>query len=191
MPSAPTSNRALLFFFLLVLVLCSGCQDKWLRIFLDGVPEPEIQEEAASEQTVQPQAEQPAAQEAKPAIIMASRHPDYVARRCDRCHDIKSVNYLTSEKREICFSCHQREKFEGTFIHGPVAVGDCLVCHHPHESINGKLLQLAGNDLCFKCHRSEKLSQVEEHSRMEDTGCLVCHLPHVSDNRFFLKDSSL
>jgi len=191
MPSAPISNRALLFVFLLVLVLGSGCQEKWLRIFLDGVPEPESQEEVETAQIPQGEHEQPEVQASKPVITMASRHPDYTAKRCSRCHDTKSMNYLTSEKKEICFSCHRREEFEGAFIHGPVAVGDCLACHHPHESLNENLLQLAGNDLCFKCHQPETLSQVEEHSRMEDTSCLVCHLPHVSDNRFFLKDSSL
>ncbi|MFC2163971.1 cytochrome c3 family protein [Acidobacteriota bacterium] len=191
MPSVHISSRALILFFLLYLILFNGCKDKWLRVFVDGVPEPESQEEVVTVPGAQPEIVQPTGKEMKPVVTMLSRHPDFVEKKCNRCHDTKSVTYLTAEKREICFSCHKREKFEGKFIHGPVAVGDCLVCHHPHESKNSKLLQIVGNDLCFKCHKPEKVGQIKDHNREDLQDCLVCHLPHVSANRFFLKDSSL
>lgn len=191
MPSVRISSRALLLFFLLYLIFFSGCKNEWLKVFFDGVPEPESQEEVGTVPSAQPEAIQPTGKERKPSVTMTSRHPDYVGKKCDRCHDTRSANYLTAEKREICFSCHKKEKFEGGFVHGPVAVGDCLVCHHPHESKNGKLLQLVGSDLCFKCHKPEAVRLIRNHDREDFEDCLKCHLPHVSDNQFFLKDSFL
>ncbi|MBN1223274.1 MAG: hypothetical protein JXB23_08480 [Candidatus Aminicenantes bacterium] len=160
-------------------------------MFFDGVPDPESKEEQTITPT--PSTDPALSSEARQrsAVIMISQHPDYSGKKCDRCHDRTSSNYLTADKKAICYSCHKREKFKGAFVHGPVAVGDCLACHHPHESRIKKLLRSEDSDLCFKCHKPELIRQIKDHDREDYLGCSRCHLPHISDNRFFVKDSSI
>ena len=188
MPSARVFGKGLLVFFCVLLIGCSSeSRHKTLKIFFDGVPDPEAQE--TQETAIASEAESgvpgPAAVPAVPA--MRSRHPDYRVKRCSRCHDRAAANFLVADKKRICYVCHQEAKFQGEFVHGPVAVGACLSCHHPHESKLEKLLTGAGEDLCFKCHKTEDLAQSEVHQKNRALACGECHDPHVGTNRFFLK----
>ena len=188
MPLARVFGRGLLLLLFALLIGCSSeSRHKTLKIFFDGVPDPDAQEtqEAAPSPKAEPGAPGPAA--APLAPVMKSRHPDYQVNRCSRCHDRAAANFLVAEKKEICFVCHQEAKFQGEFVHAPVAVGACLSCHHPHESKLEKLLTGSGQDLCFKCHKTEDLAQSEVHQKNHTLACAECHDPHVSTNRFFLK----
>ncbi|GFE59873.1 cytochrome c3 family protein [Geobacter sp. AOG2] len=86
--------------------------------------------------------------------------------------------------RESCVtaSCHAAI---GTlkFVHGPVAVGDCLTCHvkkgkHSFQPINDV------TKLCISCH---DLSNGATHLHDMRTLCTKCHDPHQSDRNFQLR----
>jgi predicted CXXCH cytochrome family protein len=71
-------------------------------------------------------------------------------------------------------------------VHGPIAVGECLTCHLPHESKFERLLKSKDNKACFDCHNEGDLAKIEQHEEKTGRTCLSCHLPHAADNRFFL-----
>jgi predicted CXXCH cytochrome family protein len=188
MPSAHVLAKGLLVFFCALVIGCSPeSRTKTLKIFFDGVPDSEVQDaqDTASTPKAKPGSTGPAA--AAPALAVMSRHPDYQVNRCSRCHDRAAANFLVADKKKICFVCHQEAKFQAEFVHGPVAVGACLSCHHPHESKLEKLLTGAGEDLCLKCHKTEDLAQSEVHQKNRALACGECHDPHAGRNRFFLK----
>jgi predicted CXXCH cytochrome family protein len=78
------------------------------------------------------------------------------------------------------------------FVHGPVAVGACIVCHKPHSSSEPKLLVQDAKSLCLTCH-AEVQAKGEEGMHMHgalEQGCTRCHDPHASDHRFQLRESA-
>lgn len=179
-----TRNKGLFIFFLLLLWCCSPeAKYKTLKIFFDGVPDPQATEEQKEEQP----AKKSSSALKQPATTMKSRHSDYEQKRCSRCHDTTSANYLAAERKKVCFLCHKEDDFRGAFVHGPVAVGDCLPCHHPHESEHPKLLKAAGESLCFKCHKPDHVMVSKVHLENKAEVCSSCHLPHAAENRFLTK----
>jgi predicted CXXCH cytochrome family protein len=180
-------------YFLLLLVLCIlGCtvtekRYKVLRIFFDGVPDPsQVKEETVPSETTG------AAPKQRKEIIrvpMKSRHPDFVARDCSKCHNQASANYLNTKRDKICFSCHDSSDFQGKYLHGPMAAGDCLACHLPHESKYLNLLKAESAEMCFECHLREDIAanQVHEDVDLEKGMCTECHSPHASEDRLFLR----
>ena len=67
------------------------------------------------------------------------------------------------------------------FVHGPVAVQDCLLCHKQTGKHEFKLAE-QGAKLCYLCH--EKMGS--KHGK----DCITCHDPHGSDREFQLKPGS-
>ncbi len=70
------------------------------------------------------------------------------------------------------------------YVHGPVAVNDCLVCHketgkHKFPPIK----DVAG--LCYSCHDKVDSKQAV-HKPVKDGNCTKCHSPHQSPNKFML-----
>lgn len=64
------------------------------------------------------------------------------------------------------------------FVHGPVAVGDCLHCHK--KTGDHRFQTALGNgEMCFVCH--------EETSGGKNILCIVCHDPHGTDAEFQLR----
>ena len=64
------------------------------------------------------------------------------------------------------------------FVHGPVAVQDCLLCHRKtgeHKFV----LAAQGAALCYICH--------DRMPRGHGEACTACHDPHGSDREFQLK----
>jgi predicted CXXCH cytochrome family protein len=113
---------------------------------------------------------------------------------CSFCHE-KSPNSfrIDSNNSQLCSKCHERQDGE-QYVHGPVAVGSCTVCHDPHGSTNLSLLVEKGEDLCFQCHmaadalRHLMVQGAEDQSFLRDKGCGFCHDPHSSDRRFLLRN---
>ena len=68
-------------------------------------------------------------------------------------------------------------------LHGPVAMGACILCHDSHSSWKPKLLVAQGNDLCAICHEDKiRRDQQARHVHPPVTGeCEKCHDPHSSD----------
>jgi len=91
----------------------------------------------------------------------------------------------------LCLDCHQDDYNNRDYVHGPVAVGACTVCHSAHTSSFKNLLLDSPERICLQCHEELKPSALEKrhmHKPMVD-GCITCHDPHASDNRFQLQDA--
>lgn len=116
-----------------------------------------------------------------------SRHRPWDEKDCQGCHNFQAKNKLHLPKNEICYLCH-KNFVQGSFVHGPVAVGACLACHLPHSSGNPSLLVKSLGEICFKCHLEKRLAATM-HDKIIASGmfCVDCHNPHSSNLRYFLK----
>ncbi|NDY41412.1 cytochrome C [Dissulfurirhabdus thermomarina] len=163
-----------------------------LSTVFDGVPELPPAEEMCeayarrkvAEALAPPKSE--AGEAAKPAERRSSHRP-YAEKRCTDCHDFSTRVGLLHPRTELCFTCH-KGFVRGPFVHGPVAVGDCLACHLPHTSPNPALLREDRTAICQRCHREERLAAAL-HRKVVEHGmnCVDCHDPHYGDARYFLR----
>lgn len=80
--------------------------------------------------------------------------------------------------------CHG-ELNETPWVHGPVAIGSCDVCHRqlPQGEHKYELLRSKEN-LCTYCHRMAAGKFI--HQVVTDTGCTKCHNPHGGAKRNLL-----
>jgi predicted CXXCH cytochrome family protein len=111
---------------------------------------------------------------------------------CDNCHDSKTpdetkAHELARQVPKLCFRCHEDESQTYPYVHGPVAVGQCLFCHNPHKSKYAHLLNRGGTELCALCHTRASLRTIEDHLEPSHIQCLECHNSHASTARFLLK----
>jgi len=189
--------KTFIFLCLLVnLLLVISCDQvtrhKVLTTVFDGVPElPPVddlcQEYVDEVSMAQLNAEAGAETAGQPEQKKGSSHPPYAEKNCSGCHQQGAGNELIKPARELCFVCHV-DFIEGPFVHGPVAVADCLACHLPHSSSYKSLLVKGKSDICSKCHREERLATAM-HDRLSDRGmaCVECHGAHFGKNQYFLK----
>ena len=176
-------------------LLCGACSDltrhKVLTTIFDGVPSmpPADQycEEYAKEYLILDRNAREA--QGKPvASGSASTHPPYAEKHCDDCHDKTTESgFVVKTKNELCFVCHTTF-IKGSYVHGPVAVGDCLACHDPHTSALPHLLKIAAADVCATCHKEPRqAASLHEKASSHGLICVNCHSPHFGDVHFFLK----
>ena len=58
------------------------------------------------------------------------------------CHDKKpdadstDMPYLVSPVPQLCYTCHKEYAATDDWKHGPVATGECLLCHEQHQAEN-------------------------------------------------------
>lgn len=91
----------------------------------------------------------------------------------------------------ITDKCHSRMG-KDKFVHGPVAVGECMVCHkgeadkHRLSPAKIKFAPIKKvSDLCFQCHdRVDAMNTV--HPPVKEGICTSCHSPHESPYKFQL-----
>lgn len=114
-------------------------------------------------------------------------HPPYRENRCRACHDFTSGALLRTAGEGLCETCHKNVPRESRYVHGPVAVRDCLVCHHYHGSPHPHLLLAEPDTVCLNCHERDRLITCEGRTVVEGQTCLECHTGHGGDNPFFLK----
>ena len=86
---------------------------------------------------------------------------------------------------KLCVDCHEsiQAMLNKSFVHTPVKTGECSVCHNPHTSYHGKLLNDDINQLCNNCHKDlipENARSI--HEVVVKGNCLSCHDPHASGN---------
>ncbi|OGU14687.1 MAG: cytochrome C [Geobacteraceae bacterium GWC2_53_11] len=115
---------------------------------------------------------------------------------CQSCHKpsgqkhpkFKKEAFLLTDKGKagLCNECHERKDTK-KHVHPPVAAGDCLDCHDPHQSDSKFQLKAAGAELCYTCHEKSKLDRVVPHKPIAEGKCLSCHDPHQSDQKYMLK----
>lgn len=140
-------------------------------------------------------------------------HGPYAAGQCELCHDnLSTVGFRKSAKeepkgvpqlaqttpgrlvtplKELCVECHinksrESESGEDLWFHGPVANGECVFCHSPHQSrFQYILLKATTVELCTQCHTGEYISATADHTSGKE--CTSCHNAHMGKNRFLLK----
>jgi len=154
-------------------------------------------------------------------------HGPFAAQECTRCHDFgaasgfragtagaasgASLKDLAEAGRlrmpvvELCTHCHddfspQHPANTGYGLHGPVAMGWCVMCHEPHSSPYAKLLTAYPTArLCGRCHERADLVEFtpehrpgspaeaypangDDHTKTEVVrvvrDCTRCHDPH-------------
>jgi predicted CXXCH cytochrome family protein len=94
----------------------------------------------------------------------------------------------------MCGKCHGDYVRTSAFdwVHGPVALGECGLCHLPHRSLIAGLLTKPVPDLCLSCHLVLGIPDRPYH-RPAATGqiraCTDCHDPHMAGNRLLLSDA--
>ena len=178
------------------LMIVAGCdraaRHKVLTFFFEGVPPLDSNRQAAGTQTVAEESPALAAANQKAVRIDrqtgASRHEP--SKDCYQCH-MKQGGWnqerLAEPLPELCYSCHTNYSAAGGYLHGPVAVGECLFCHDAHQSKYLHLQKTPQPQLCYQCHLPEDLESVAQHQNVERQICTECHDPHIGSTRNFLK----
>jgi predicted CXXCH cytochrome family protein len=115
---------------------------------------------------------------------------------CSACHDEKARSYaIGTTDAELCVKCHDRWP-AAKYVHGPVAIGSCTVCHDPHGQTNPAFLVASGEALCFRCHtEADALKHLAIRSAgsgdfLREKGCVFCHDPHQAERKFLLRQKS-
>jgi predicted CXXCH cytochrome family protein len=114
---------------------------------------------------------------------------------CTLCHEIPAnggMSRLTEASERLCLKCHTKDKFKGSFLHGPYAVGACVACHDPHGSNPSALVGANGRQMCLTCHTDmeAKLKHAKFQHKAVVDNCTNCHAPHASDYRYELRASA-
>lgn len=179
----------LVFGGLLLLSQCSPHAGKSvLRVFFDGVPEPD----STTIVVVNPEGVQPDTSGSAEAIIALaipenSVHYPYDERDCAACHNEKSLGSMVESQPGLCYICHEDLSEQFNYLHGPVAGGYCTACHDPHMSENQKLLRITGDELCLHCHEKESVLRNEMHEGLEGMLCTDCHNPHGGEDKYIFQ----
>ena len=177
--------------FVLLLACSKKSRYQFLSFFFDGVPPPvtEVAQNTTGKTTGDVQPEETEQGESTSAIARAPiqyPHPPYRNGKCGACHNPADGQLFKSVQAGLCTTCHSALTKDRTFLHGPVAVNDCLVCHHYHSSSHPKVLLYGVNETCAQCHDLDDLTKGAYHDTIDKDTCVTCHDPHGSDNRFFL-----
>jgi predicted CXXCH cytochrome family protein len=116
-----------------------------------------------------------------------STHRPYREKMCDSCHENGAAAALSKPARELCLPCHPGI-VKRAFVHGPVAVGECLDCHEPHTAEEPALLKVEKGKLCLTCHTERRVAE-RMHAKLASTGmaCTACHDPHGGNAKYFLR----
>jgi predicted CXXCH cytochrome family protein len=183
---------------LLFIAACSfaGCDQttryKALSTLFDGVPSLPPPEQFCSDYAEKRIAEvRDELTDIKTAKVEAgathSKHLPYGEKSCNKCHDKSKKDGLIAPRNQLCFVCHSGF-IRGLFVHGPVAVGDCLACHLPHSSGFPLLLKTERSAICSICHHEKRIaSGLHEKVAAQQIACVDCHDPHFGKAAFFLK----
>lgn len=189
------------YLFLHVFFLClvlSGCDQvarhKVLTTIFEGVPSLPPAEELCAEYHEKEMEKYLAIQAGKELAakgdgkeVVMSLHKPFGEKKCKDCHDFESKVGLVRPKLELCQMCHV-DFIKGTFVHGPVGVGDCSACHLPHSSEYPSLLVVDKNRICDKCHTEKRLAaNMHKQVMAKRMNCVDCHDPHFGASMYFLK----
>lgn len=117
-------------------------------------------------------------------------HSPVAAGDCTDCHDphqSENKYQLKESASELCYQCHDKNKFVRTFPHKPIAEGKCLGCHDPHQSDHKYMLKEEGVNLCMTCHDKSEFSGKSIHSPVASGSCDSCHATHGTGIHHLLK----
>jgi predicted CXXCH cytochrome family protein len=128
-------------------------------------------------------------EKARAKEVVLFEHKPYSKRQCMACHD-KNKSFSASVS-ETCQGCH-KEYYDtqwNDWVHGPVAIGKCSMCHQPHNSKHKGLLTKKARDLCLACHDEARTMAGAHHVEAAFKPCSTCHDPHFAGNRHLLPDA--
>lgn len=160
-----------------------------LTFFFDGVPP--LRPEDLQGESLDPNSPEFAQTGQTPAWYVHEPRKD-----CSICHGkrkqrgFSSQIYLTSSVPKLCYNCHTDYTVSAPFVHGPVAVGQCLFCHNPHKSKIEHLLIAPEPGLCYQCHDIDTIELIAAHLPKQLSSCTDCHNAHASSTKGLLKGSS-
>ena len=104
---------------------------------------------------------------------------------CRQCHDGLVQNVPAAAPPEkVCSTpaCHASFREVPRYVHGPVALADCSICHAPHTSTERRLLTLPEPELCGFCHPRLLSCPAADRSPADCTSCHDAHggeVPHL------------
>lgn len=185
----------IVFGFLLVSVL--SCDEvkrhQVLTFFFDGVPplDGEATAEDSRMETDPRSRRRPQVNERSEAVWFV--HEPWKNRNCNLCHKRLeekqwALPKLTASVPELCYQCHIDYPATEPYVHGPVAVGECLLCHKSHKSKIAGLLKEEEPTLCYKCHETIDAAEIPGHPDEPILLCTNCHDPHAGLTRMLLKE---
>jgi predicted CXXCH cytochrome family protein len=95
----------------------------------------------------------------KAQFHLPSHHPVIEGKmNCVDCHDPHGQDIMNSSGslafarlNQQCADCHRDQTRKFVFEHEAMREG-CITCHHPHGSVNDKMLIQRDANLCLKCH---------------------------------------
>jgi predicted CXXCH cytochrome family protein len=197
------------------IVASTGCshvqRHTLLTIFFEGVPPLESELEGGGLLSASATAKPPRSGADSRSLPPLSIHPPYKERLCEVCHsfnawsesgtfmlpDVTSGALLAQPVPTLCYGCHPDkaptpEALAGGWMHGPVAVGACTFCHHPHSSQTVFLLRSRlVREVCQGCHQPGLMHLGEGLPPEDSQNCTGCHTGHRGGTRFLLKSSSI
>ncbi len=158
-----------------------------LTFFFDGVPPPNATPQVGYARIGGNVPVEETDAKSNKRILALYAHPPFRENRCGGCHSQETGELIRTPDKGLCFMCHQKPQAQFTYVHGPVAVNACLVCHHHHTSPNKKLLLYDETETCLQCHDLGDLGEGSHHQALDMRVCTQCHHAHGGSNRFFLK----
>jgi predicted CXXCH cytochrome family protein len=184
--------RPALFGLMLLVLFFISCneieQHKALTFFFDGVPP--LGQEGLQAELLETSTPELAQTGQTPVWYVHEARKD-----CSNCHGKRIQRGFSSQPRliapipKLCYNCHADFTTSAPFVHGPVAVGQCLFCHNPHKSQIKYLLRKPEPELCYQCHDENTIELIAAHLPKQLSECTVCHDPHSSSNKSLLKGS--
>jgi predicted CXXCH cytochrome family protein len=179
---------------MVMFLLLASCDEverhRALTFFFDGVPPlrtetPEAQAAGLKDSRAADKA---------PASLWRTHEP---VKNCTVCHgeqrragSARKVQ-LVAEVPQLCYNCHKEYSALAAWVHGPVATGNCLLCHEPHKAKNESLLRKPVPELCFQCHEEQAIRQIKNHAEASYARCIDCHEGHASTTRGLLRQTFL
>lgn len=181
-----------------LVVLVASCDEtrhyEVMTFFFDGVEPPESLRVAAD--LVDPNLLDSAQQPQGP-IWYVHKPVHEPPKKCNNCHSRRGQRrptakaFLITPVPQLCYDCHDERLVMGPYVHGPVAVGECVFCHNPHKSQIKYLLEKGGvPQLCYSCHDKDGIELIPDHSVTELSSCMDCHYAHASLERPLLKEDA-
>ena len=178
-----------LILFVLSVISCNEMErHKTLTFFFDGVPP--LGQEGLEAEPLDVNLPELAQTGQAPVWYVHEARKD-----CHNCHSKRVQRSFSSQPRliapipKLCYNCHADFATSAPYVHGPVAVGQCLFCHNPHKSQIKYLLREPEPDLCYECHDINTIELIAAHLPERLSDCTDCHNPHASTNEALLKGS--